>query len=127
MIEIRRIEGQKSLSRFVQFAIDLYRGNEYYVPPIISMEVDTFDAAKNPALKFCDTVFYMAYREGRPVGRIAGFVNRRANEKYRTRICRFCWADFIDDMEVSRALLDAVSAWGKTLAMNEIALAKIEK
>lgn len=120
MIEIRRIEGRKSLSRFVQFAIDLYRGNEYYVPPIISMEVDTFDATKNPALQFCDAVFFMAYRDGRPVGRIAGFINRRANEKYRTHICRFCWADFIDDMEVSRALLDAVIAWGKSLAMDQI-------
>ena len=60
MIEIRRIEGRQQLSRFVQFAIDMYRGNEYYVPPIISMEVATFDAATNPALKVCDAVFFMA-------------------------------------------------------------------
>ena len=120
MIEIIPIQGRKALARFVRFAIDLYAGFENYVPPIISMEVDTFDPAKNPVYRFCDSVFYMAMRDGKPVGRIAGFVNRRSNQKFSTRICRFCWADFIDDEEVSRALLDAVSAWGKSLGMDTL-------
>ncbi|MBE6332889.1 MAG: N-acetyltransferase [Bacteroidales bacterium] len=120
MIEIRRIEGRKAWSKFVRFAIELYRGNPYYVPPIISMEVDTFDPAKNPAFQFCESAYFMAYRDGRAVGRIAGFVNRRANQKFATRVCRFCWADFIDDEEVSRALLDAVGEWGRGLGMDTI-------
>lgn len=120
MIELRRIEGRRALSRFVQFAIDLYKGNAYYVPPIISMEVDTFDPDKNPALQFCDSIFYLAFRDGIPVGRIAGFINRRSNEKFSTRICRFCWVDFIDDREVSRTLLDAIASWGKSHGMDTI-------
>ncbi|MCR5394457.1 MAG: N-acetyltransferase [Bacteroidales bacterium] len=120
MIEIRRIEGRKALGRFVKFVIDLYRGCEYFVPPIITMEVDACDPAKNPVYQFCDSVFYMAWRDGKPVGRIAGFVNRRSNQKYGSRICRFCWSDFIDDLEVSRALLDAVRAWGKERGMDKL-------
>lgn len=120
MIELRRIEGRRALSRFVQFAIDLYKGNACYVPPIISMEVDTFDPDKNPALQFCDSIFYLAFRDGIPVGRIAGFINRRSNEKFSTRICRFCWVDFIDDREVSRTLLDAIASWGKSHGMDTI-------
>lgn len=120
MIEIRRIEGRKSLKRFVQFAIDLYADNPMYVPPIIDMEVDIFDVSKNPVYEFCDSVFFMAYREGKAVGRIAGFINRRSNEKYRARIVRFCWIDFIDDATVSRALLDAVCAWGKEQGMTSM-------
>lgn len=120
MIEIRRIEGRNQLSKFVQFAIDLYKGNNCYVPPIISMEVDTFDASKNPAFEFCDAIYYMAYREGKPVGRIAGFINRRANEKFNEKVCRFCWVDFIDDLEVSRTLLDTIKAWGKSHGMTKL-------
>lgn len=120
MLEIRKIEGRKALTTFVQFAIDLYKGFEYYVPPIISMEVDTFDPQKNPVYKFCDSVFYMAYRDNKPVGRIAGFINHRNNEQFNVRICRFCWIDFVDDAEVSRLLLDTVKAWGKERGMDSL-------
>ena len=120
MIEIRRIEGRKALKRFVEFAIDLYKGAEYYIPPIISMEVDMHDPVKNPVYQFCDSIFLMAYRDGQAVGRIAGFVNHRSNEKYHNKVCRFCWIDFIDDEEVSRALLDSVRAWGKEHGMETL-------
>ena len=120
MLEIRRIEGRKALTKFVQFAIDLYKGHENYVPPIISMDVDTFDVNTNPAYKFCDTVYYMAYRDGKPVGRIAGFINHRSNKKIGSLDCRFCWIDFIDDLEVSRLLLDTVQQWGKEHGMTNL-------
>lgn len=117
MIEIRRIEGRRALKQFVQFAIDLYKGSENYVPPIIDMEVDTFDPKANPVYEFCDSIFYMAYRENKPVGRIAGFINHRSNAKYNDKIVRFCWIDFIDDLEVSQSLLNAIKDWGKQQGM----------
>jgi GNAT superfamily N-acetyltransferase len=120
-ITIQEIHGRRALSRFVQFAIDLYRGCDCYVPPIISSEVDNLDSKVNPALEFCASVYYMAVDEqGRPVGRIAGIVNRRFNEKFHVRQCRFCYVDFIDAPEVSRALLDAVARWGSSLGMTSL-------
>ncbi len=120
MIEVRRIEGRKALRRFVRFAIDLYRGNDCYVPPIIESEVDIMDTDVNPAFDFCESVYFMAYRDDRPVGRIAGFINSAANRKFNERQCRFGFVDFIDDEEVSRALLDAVREWGRSKAMEEM-------
>lgn len=120
MIEIRRIEGRKALRHFVQFAIDLYKDAENYVPPIIDMEIDTFDKAKNPVYEFCDSIYYMAYLDGKAVGRVAGFINHRSNEKLNAKIVRFCWIDFIDSQEVCFALLDAIKAWGKEYGMNEM-------
>jgi len=120
MIELRRIEGRKALKQFVQFAIDLYKGYENYIPPIIDMEVDTFDPDKNPVYEFCDSIFYLAYRDGKAVGRVAGFINHRSNKKYNDHIVRFCWIDFIDDQEVSFALFDAIKAWGKEHGMTSM-------
>ncbi|MDO4496522.1 MAG: N-acetyltransferase [Bacteroidales bacterium] len=118
MIEIRKIEGRRQLNRFVQFAIDLYKGNENYVPPIISMEVDTLDPAKNPVYQFCESIFFLAFCDGKPVGRVAGFINHRSNEKLGEKIVRFCWIDFVDDHKVSSALLDSIRSWGKQRGMD---------
>lgn len=120
MIELRAISGRAALRRFVRFAIDLYAGNDCYVPPIIDSEVDTLDASRNPALDFCDVVYLMAYDDGRAVGRIAGVVNRRYNEKFHVGQCRFCFVDFVDDEAVSRALLDGVASWGRGQGMTEL-------
>ena len=119
MIEIRKVEGsRKALKEFVRFAIRLYKGNPYYVPPIIKSEIDILDEQVNPSFDFCEAAFFMAYRDGVPVGRIAGFINRSANEKFGEGQCRFGFVDFVDDEEVSRSLLDAVSRWGKEKGMN---------
>jgi hypothetical protein len=121
MIHISEIKGRRALRRFVRFAIDLYRGNDCYVPPIIDSEIDNLDADTNPALDFCTTVYYIATDDAhRIVGRIAGIINRRFNEKFGCRQCRFCYVDFIDDLQVSSALLDAVGQWGRSLGMTEL-------
>lgn len=120
MLEVRKIEGRKELKKFVQFAIDLYDGNDCYVPPIIKSEVDILDKDVNPAFDFCESVYYMAYRDGKAVGRIAGFINHHANEKFGVLQCRFGFADFIDDILVSRALIEAVKGWGKSRGMKEL-------
>jgi len=112
-LEIRKIYSKNEIKRFIQFANDLYRDCPYYCPPLFFDEVATFDRKKNPALEFCDYQLFLAYRDGRIVGRIAALENVKANEVWHTRHVRFGWMDFIDDMEVSRALLDAVADWGR--------------
>ena len=105
---------------FIEFANDLYRDCPYYCPPLFFDEMNCFDKEKNPALEVCDFQLWMAYRDGKPVGRIAGIINRRANEKWGYRHVRFGWFDFIDDEEVSHALLDQVVAWGKERGMTAL-------
>ena len=114
MVRIEEIIGRKALTKFVEFQINLYKGNPYYVPPIISMEVDNFDAEVNPSMRVGDMIFFMAYDEkNNPVGRIAGIINNRYNKKEGVKVCRFGYIDFIDDRAVSKALLDAVAKWGR--------------
>ncbi len=119
-VEIREIHTKRELKQFIQFANDLYADCPYYCPPLFFDEMNCFDAEKNPALEVCDYQLWMAYREGKPVGRVAGIINRRANEKWGFKHVRFGWFDFIDDEEVSKALLDTVVAWGKERGMNAL-------
>lgn len=119
-VEIREIHTKRELRQFIQFANDLYADCPYYCPPLFFDEMNCFDAEKNPALEVCDYQLWMAYREGKPVGRIAGIINRRANEKWGFKHVRFGWFDFIDDKEVSKTLLDTVVAWGKERGMDAL-------
>ena len=119
-VEIREIHTKRELRQFIQFANDLYADCPYYCPPLFFDEMNCFNAEKNPALEVCDYQLWMAYREGKPVGRIAGIINRRANEKWGFKHVRFGWFDFIDDKEVSKALLDTVVAWGKERGMDAL-------
>ena len=103
----------RNLRDYVHFGIDLYKGNDYFVPPLIIDEMATLNPKKNPAFDHCDAQMFMAYRDGRPVGRITAIINRLANEKYNNLAIRFGFMDFIDDNEVVDALFDAVKAWGR--------------
>ena len=120
MVEIRDIRTKRELRGFIEFANQLYKGCDCYCPPLFFDEMNCFEPEKNPALEVCDYRLWMAYRDGKPVGRIAGIINRRANEKWGFRHVRFGWFDFIDDEEVSRALLDTVVAWGKERGMDAL-------
>ena len=119
-LEIREITTRKELKQFIEFTNKLYRECEYYCPPLFFDEMNCFDKEKNPALEVCDYKLWMAYRDGKAVGRIAGVVNYKANEKWGYKNARFGWFDFIDDLEVSKALLDTVAAWGKEKGMTAI-------
>jgi len=119
-VEIRQIETKRELKKFIQFANDLYADCPYYCPPLLFDELNCFDPEKNPALEVCEFQLWMAYREGEPVGRIAGIINKRANEKWGFKHVRFGWFDFIDDLEVSKALLDTVATWGKARGMDAL-------
>lgn len=112
---------KKSLKQYVHFGIDLYKGNKYFVPPLVLDEINTLRPEKNPAFDFCQAQSYMAYRDGKPVGRITGIINRRANEKFSEKTLRFGFVDFIDDDEVVDALFRAVQLWGQNHGMTKIA------
>lgn len=121
MIEIKEIAPTKgNLKKFTKFQIDLYKGNPYYVPPLISDDVATLNPEENPAFDFCDAAYFMAYRDGEPVGRIAGIINRQVNEKSNSKTARFGFVDFVDDPEVSDALMGAVENWARKKGMKKI-------
>lgn len=120
-VEVRHIEPtRKNLKEFTQFQIDLYDGNPFYVPPLVSDDVDTLDPSVNPAFDFCDCAYFMAYRDGKPVGRIAAMINKQVNESSGKKMCRFGFFDFIDDPEVSGALLDAAEDWARKKGMDKL-------
>ena len=120
-IEIRQVTNRKELKQFVQFYYDLYRGNDYAVPYLFSEEMNTLRSDKNPSFECCEAKYFMAFRDGKMVGRVAAIINRRANERWNCHQVRFGWFDFIDDISVSTALLQAVEDWGRSKGMTEIA------
>lgn len=121
MVEIKEIKPTKSnLKKFIQFQIDLYKDNPYFVPPLVSDDFGTLSPDKNPAFDFCDYVYFMAFKDGKPVGRIAGIINRQVNEKNNGSTARFGFIDFIDDPEVSKALVGAVEDWARNKGMKKI-------
>lgn len=119
-IQIKVVESKKELKTFVRFANKLYKDNEYYVPAIVFDELSTFNKKKNGAFDFCEAELYLAYKEGKVVGRVAAIINHKANERWGVKQVRFGWIDFIDDIEVSTALIEAVSAFGKRHGMDQI-------
>ncbi|MBO6143936.1 MAG: N-acetyltransferase [Prevotella sp.] len=120
-IDIKRVTNRKELRQFVQFYYDLYRGNACAVPYLYFDEMATLRHDKNPSFECCEAAYFMAFRDGRMVGRVAAIINRRANERWNCRQVRFGWFDFIDDEAVSAALLNTVENWGRERGMTEIA------
>ncbi len=119
-VTIKTVSSKKDLKTFARFGNKLYKGNPYYVPSMPWDDLNTFDKEKNGAFEFSDAQFYLAYKDGVVVGRVAAIVNYKANEAWKVDQVRFGWIDFIDDMEVSKALLDAVAAFGKARGMKQI-------
>ncbi len=120
MITVQEIHSKKDLRKFVQFGIDLYKDEPNYCPPLIFDEINTFDVKKNPAMDFCEFALFLAYKNSEIVGRVAAIINHKANERWNYKQVRFGWIDFIDDKEVSHALLQTVCDWGKSKGMNAI-------
>ena len=121
-VEIREIQPTKrNLLKFVHFPIDtLYRDSKYFVPPLVTDEVNTLRPDKNPAFDFCEAVYFLAYRDDEIVGRVAGIINHVCNERSGKKEARFSYIDFIDDAEVVDALIDAVTRWGKSKGMEHL-------
>ena len=119
-VTIKTVSTKKDFKTFARFGNKIYKGNPYYVPSMPWDDLNTFDKEKNGAFEFSDAEFYLAYKDGNVVGRVAAIVNYKANEAWKVDQVRFGWIDFIDDLEVSKALLDAVVAFGKARGMKQI-------
>jgi len=121
MVEIKPIQPtRRELRRFVKFGIAHYDGNPYFVPPLVMDDVNTLRPDKNPAFDFCEAQSFMAYRDGKPVGRITAIINRAVNERTSRRDMRFGFVEFIDDAEVVDTLFDAARDWGRQRGMTHI-------
>lgn len=120
-LEIKKVVTRNDLRQFVQFNYDLYRNCPQAVPFLFSEEMNTLRSDRNAAFEFCEADYFMAFRDGKAVGRVAAIINRRANERWQRRQVRFGWLDFVDDPEVSRLLLSTVEEWGRQRGMTEIA------
>lgn len=120
-IIIRNLEPTKAnLKKFVNFQIDLYKDNPWFVPPLLSDDINTLNPKVNPAFDFCESAYFMAFCNGKPVGRIAAIINHTVNEKEHQSTLRFGFFDFIDDYKVSEKLLEAASDWGRKKGMKQI-------
>ncbi len=119
-VEIRSVSSKRDLKKFIRFNYELYKDNAYSVPDLYEDMLDTFSKEKNPAFEFCEAEYFLAYKDEKLVGRVAAIINNRANETWNTRNVRFGWIDFVDDREVSEALLNAVAQWGKQRGMTDI-------
>ncbi len=118
-VTIKEVRTKKDLRAFVHFPNLLYKDNPYYVPQIESMDRNTLTPSRNHAFEVCEGKYWLAYDEGGAVvGRVAGIINHRYNEKTGEKICRFGWIDFIDDRCVSKALMDTVECYAKGKGMD---------
>ena len=119
-VVIKKVASKSDLKTFIKFPLELYKDCPYYVPNIFMDEMTALDPDKNPMGKYSKSAKFLAYKDGVLVGRVAAIINEIANRDWNHKEVRFGWMDFIDDKEVSKALIEAVIAFGKEYGMNQI-------
>jgi len=119
-VSIREVSSKKDLKKFIWFGINLYKDCKFAAPPLFMDDLLNLSKGKNPALDFCDTAYFIAYKDNKIVGRIAAIINPVANETWNQKNARFGWVDFIDDLDVSKALFDTATAWANNKGMTAI-------
>ena len=112
MITLQKVTSKKEMKQFVLFPFSLYKNNPYWVPPIVKDEIASFDSSKNPVFENAEAQFFIAFKNGEIVGRVAAIINWLEVEKQQLKKMRFGWFDFIDDIEVSKVLLNKVKEIG---------------
>ena len=117
---IKKVESRTDLKHFIEFHYDLYKGNAYDAPNLYSDELNTLRKDRNAAFDFCEAEYFLAYKEGKLVGRVAAIINHKANKRWDRHSVRFGWIDFVDDREVSAALIKAVEDYGREKGMTHI-------
>lgn len=120
MIEVREVTTKRERRIFASFNVDMYKNVPQAIPDLVSDEYNNFLASKNPAFEYCRVKQFLAYKDGKCVGRIAGIINDAANTKWNTKRIRFSRVDFIDDKEISEALFKAVEDWGRAEGLTQI-------
>lgn len=119
-VTIREVTSAKELKRFIWFGISMYKDCRYAAPPLVLDDLLNLTRGKNPALEFCETAYFLAYKDGVIAGRIAGIINPVANTTWNHQHARFGWVDFIDDAEVVDALFDATEKWARSKGMTAL-------
>ncbi|UBM63428.1 GNAT family N-acetyltransferase [Candidatus Sulfidibacterium hydrothermale] len=119
-VVIKEVKSKADLKKFIAFPDKLYKGNKYRVPQLHMFEKATLSPKKNPAFDFCEARYWLAYKDNKIVGRIAAIINHKSNEIWNEKHMRFGWIDFIDDIEVSKALIQAVENWAKEKGMEAV-------
>jgi len=113
-VELRRVETRRQLKAFIRFPYSIYKDDPCWVPPLDADDMATLSRDTNPAFEYCEAEYWMAYKDGKAVGRIAGIINHRYIEKWGKKRARFGWIDFVEDIEVAAALLKAVEDWARS-------------
>lgn len=119
-ITIKKVSTRRELEEFIRFNYRLYKENPCSVPDLFDDMLNTFNKKKNAAFEFCEADYFLALRDGEIVGRVAAIINHKANRTWNKKDVRFGWIDFIDDAEVSEALMRTVEQWGKERGMTHI-------
>lgn len=119
-IIIKQVTSKRDLRKFVDFPNKLYKGNEYFVPKLFSDEMTTFNKKKNPCYSFSEASLYLAYKDGKLAGRVAAIINHKANQIWNHKEVRYGWIDFIEDVDVARALMQTVEEYGRSRGMDTI-------
>lgn len=117
---IKSVASRRDLRHFIDFHYDLYKGNAYDAPTLFSDDWNTLSKDVNPAFEFCEAEYFLAYKDRRLVGRVAAIINHKANERWQRKSVRFGWLDMVDDVEVTRELLNAVAGYGRSKGMEEV-------
>ena len=120
MIVVKEVKTKKELKDFVKFSFELYKDCPYWVPPLINDELENFDVTKNPVFEHADAKFYLAYRDNKIVGKIAVIINWQEVKLQKKSKARFGWFDFIDDIEVSKALLEKAYEFGREHSLEHV-------
>lgn len=119
-LELRPVRTRSDLKRFIKYPFSLYKNSPYWVPTLIADDLATLDLTRNPAGEFCESMYWLAYRDGHPVGRIAAILNRAYVQKWGNKLARIGWFDVADDFEAAQALVGAVEAWARERGMEGI-------
>jgi len=118
-IIIKEVKTKKDLNKFVRFPLSLYKDNENYIPALEADEKNMFNRENNAAYEYCESIEILAYRDDKIVGRLAGIINHKYNEKINSKHLRFTHFDVIDDLEVTKAMFEYIGKWGKEKGMTE--------
>ena len=120
MVQIKEVLSKRDLRKFVDFPNVLYRDVPQFVPAFFNDDMDDWNKKKNPALEYCEARCFLAYRDGKIVGRIGAILSHKSNEKWNTKRMRFSQVDFIDDPEVSKALFETVENWARQKGCSQV-------
>ncbi len=116
-ITIKEVKNKKELNEFISYPLKLYKNNPYHVPQLKTFEKEILNPKKNPAFDYCEARYWLAYKDGKVVGRIAGIYNPKSNEIWNEKMMRYGWIDFDKDIDVADKLLKTVEEWGREKGM----------